>query len=215
MSEFSRYLNEKIFGLKTVQQRVTDMQNDNKNIIKNVENDTINIIQDFPSLETYEEKYIRRLFRHKALVYYFGRKLGKYYFLHDNDKLSSDFFHRYALTMKEHRTPSEQKLLDTATLIHITNTPHHPEAWTKTNLTGFTRSNFTPNGIIDARSMPLEFLKEMCCDWCAVSYERGNTPQEWVKQVVNIRWKFNNGQVKVINETIDMLWDNYEAENFK
>lgn len=193
MNEFTKYINEKIFGGKSTIEEET---------LKPCEN----IIKTFPEVNTHEDKYIQRLFRHKALVYYFGRKLNKYYLDHDNDKLDPDMFHGYALTMKEHRNPSEQALLDQVTLKHIRSNKHHPEYWTRTDLTGFSRNAFTPNGIIDARFMPVENIKEMCCDWCAVAFEKGNTPQEWANKVINHRWKFNNGQIKIINETLELLW---------
>ena len=98
-------------------------------------------------------------------------------------------------------------MLDIATYIHLTQAPHHPEYWTDTDLSGFTRQNCNPNGIIDARDMPEESLEEMCADWCACSEEFGtNTPFEWYKQVNGVRWLFSPEQQSYIIKTLKDMW---------
>ena len=99
-------------------------------------------------------------------------------------------------------------MLDIATYIHITQAPHHPEYWTDTDLSGFTRQNPNPNGIIDARDMPVEYLEEMCADWCSCSEEFGtNTPFEWYQQVNGVRWLFSPEQQSFILETLRKMWE--------
>ena len=108
--------------------------------------------------------------------------------------------------------PRVIKILDLATFIHVTNAPHHPEYWTETDLSGFTRGNFTPNGIVDATEMPEECLLEMLADWCSVGLEKGNTPFEWFDKVNGIRWLFDEYQQKFIKVTLEKMWGGLDEQ---
>lgn len=154
------------------------------------------------------QKFIERTKYHIKLVNEFADKLGKSYPNHDASKFG-DLLEAYKFFMlpREQLTEEQEKALDLATLIHIKNAPHHPEYWTDTDLTGFTRVNYTPNGPIDATQMPEECLEECLCDWCAVSKEKGNTPFEWFNKVNGKRWIFTTEQQKFILETLNKLWN--------
>ena len=96
-------------------------------------------------------------------------------------------------------------MLDKATLIHIKNAPHHPEYWCDLSLEGFTRKNYTPQGIIDATEMPDEYIAEMVCDWCATGDEKNNSARDWFNSVNGRRWLFSEHQQQYIQELIDKL----------
>lgn len=174
----------------------------------------IDINEDIYKLEPSEElkqKSIERNTYHINLVNKYGSKIGKEYPNHDASKLG-DLLDAYCYYMKpeEKRTKAENDALDLATFIHITNSPHHPEYWTDTDLSGFTRKNFTPHGIIDATDMPLEFIEEMCADWCSCSYEFKNTPIDWFNKVNGKRWLFDVQQQNHIRNTINIMWGGFD-----
>lgn len=161
--------------------------------------------------EEYKQQYIERTKKHVERVNKYAAKIGKSYPKHDDSKLNPDkLLDAYYIfsVPKEERTREEDANLDMATLIHITTAAHHPEYWTPTNLTGFTRSNFTPNGIIDATEMPEEAMEEMCADWCAMSDEFENSPFDWFKKVNGSRWLFSQEQQDFILKTLDKMWNN-------
>lgn len=108
--------------------------------------------------------------------------------------------------MKDGVTEAEQKQIDLATFLHITKNEHHPEHWTSTDISGFGRFNTNPHGIIEAKAMPKDALIEMCCDWCAMSKEFGNSPFEWFAKVNGIRWQFTEAQEEIILSTLEELW---------
>lgn len=156
--------------------------------------------------EELEEKFIKRTKEHIARVNKYAKKLGKSYPDHDASKLTTLLdVYKYFSKPREELTKEEDEALNLATLIHIKTTPHHPEYWTNTDLSGFTRINFTPNGIIDATQMPEEYLLEMICDWMSVSDEYGTDIYDWYNKVNNIRWLFTIEQQQFIIETINKL----------
>ena len=154
-------------------------------------------------------EYLERIQLHINLVNYFGNKVGNSYPSHDSSKITMLLpAYRIYRKPKEERTKEENDALDVATIIHITQSSHHPEYWTDTDLTGFTRSNYTPNGIIHAEQMDVDSIIHMCADWCACSCEFGtNTPMEWFNRVNGIRWYFTPEQQDLIISTINKMWD--------
>ena len=112
----------------------------------------------------------------------------------------------------------EAKVYNAATVKHILNNPHHPEYFAnrtdrKRIETQFTRDN--PPMAIDCTKMTDEAILEMCCDWCAMSEEFGNTPWEWFDKTVALtswydatryRWVFNDHQYDLIVSTLERLW---------
>lgn len=101
-----------------------------------------------------------------------------------------------------------------ATFHHITHNRHHPEYWdnemndTKRNHEGGANA---PAQIVDATMMPLDAIQEMCCDWCAMSEERNNSPHEWADKVIGTRFKFTPHQIFLIFSTLDSLWETKEG----
>jgi len=156
----------------------------------------------------YKQQYIERTKKHIERVNKYAAKIGKSYPNHDESKLNPekllDAYYIFSVP-KEERTREEDANLDMATLIHITTAAHHPEYWTPTNLSGFTRKNFTPNGIIDATEMPEEAMEEMVCDWMAMGDEYNNTAKEWFHKVNGTRWLFSQEQQSFILNLIDRL----------
>lgn len=99
------------------------------------------------------------------------------------------------LTFDDYNPPEDlDDIMNNATHHHITQNSHHPEYHSpdKTNLLNRDDRDKPPEEMVDATKMGDDDIKEMCADWSAMSEERGtNTPQEWAKRNVNIRWKFN------------------------
>jgi len=100
-----------------------------------------------------------------------------------------------------------------ATEHHIRENPHHPEYWCSNKydrdlIAKDERDKFDPNSmqIVDATSMPTQYLIEMCADWCATGQERRNTPFEWTDKVINHRWKFSEQQVDFIYKVLKDMW---------
>lgn len=157
----------------------------------------------------YVSKFINRTKKHIERVNKYAKKINKTYPNHDADKLDENkLLYMYSLMFKPDITVEERNILDRGTFIHVITNDHHPEYWTTTDLRGFTRKNFCPNGIVDATKMPNECIEQMICDWCAMSEEFGNTPLEWANKVVNIRWKFTPQQINLIYSLIETLWKN-------
>ena len=170
-------------------------------ILENI--DEINLTEDL------KKTFIQRTREHVKLVNKYASKINKSYPSHDASKFD-DLLEGYAFFSKpeEERTQAETDLLDLVTLIHIKNSPHHPEYWTSTNLEGFTRKNCNPHGIIDATQMPKNALEEMCADWSSVSEMRkSNTPMEWFNKVNGVRWLFTPEQQEFIKDTINKMWE--------
>lgn len=153
-----------------------------------------------------EQQFIERTKKHIELVNYFASKLGKQYPNHDSSKLTLLLSgYKYFMIPREQLTAEQTEALDLVTLSHIKNAPHHPEYWTNTDLTGFTRSNCCPNGPIDATQMPQECLEEMICDWMSVGTEMGNNIEDWYNKTVGNRWIFTKQQQDFMLATIEKL----------
>lgn len=95
-----------------------------------------------------------------------------------------------------------------ATEHHVKNNKHHPEYWDKTQNEGIinTVDRDKPAVLIDATKMPKFYLLEMCCDWVAVSEERKTNPFDWADNNINIRWNFDENQVKLIYSILELLY---------
>ena len=170
----------------------------------------------FRLIEDYKDDYLARTNRHIARVIKYGNKIGQDYSEHDKDKLN-ELFDAYALMMKKDQfggsdikdnmagvTPEEEKKIDNATLIHVTTNRHHPEYWADEEIKEFSRAN--PQMGLHCQNMPYDAIDEMLCDWCAMSEEFGNTPQEWMEKVIPTRWIFSEEQVKYMQDKLDELW---------
>lgn len=102
-----------------------------------------------------------------------------------------------------------KRMIDEATEHHILSNAHHPEfhQGKTSNLVNKEDRDKPPKEMVDATKMSKLDLAEMVADWCAMSEERGNTPQEWAKKNVNVRWKYTPEQVKLINQFMEAAWD--------
>lgn len=172
----------------------------------------------FRLLEDYKNDYLARTTRHIARVIKYGNKLGKDYRNHDEDKLN-ELFDGYSLMMKKDKfggsdikdnmsglTKDEEDKVNYATWKHITSNDHHPEYWAEEEIKTFDRAN--PQLGLHCERMPYENIDEMLCDWCAMSEEFNNTPQEWLAKVVPERWIFNKEQIEYMKDKLDFLWNN-------
>ena len=170
-------------------------------------------------MEEYQKKFIERTKHHIDLVNKYARKIKHLYKYHDYDKLQGVLFEPYSLMSKcdyKDLSDDEKKRYNEATIKHITSQPHHPEYWlSRSDLTRvreeFTRDNQPMN--LDCSKMSKEGILEMCCDWCAMSEEFGNTPLEWMQRTCgildlddNCRWLFTVDQIQFMINTICELW---------
>jgi hypothetical protein len=139
---------------------------------------------------------------------------------HDQSKLSNPEMDPYIFITWEYKCkddgkpcnyPKELKdKMNEATEHHIKNNRHHPEYHDDSRESGMiNRDNrdAVPDKMVDATKMEELDIAEMVADWCAMSEERGNTPEEWAKKNINKRWKFTKKQEGLIWDLIDYLWD--------
>ena len=183
-------------------------------------------------MEEYQIKFKNRILKHIELVNKYAKIIGHTYPYHDADKLGP-LFQAYSLSKKydqgyetyEGLPEDEAKIYNDATIKHILNNPHHPEFFAnrrdrKRIEDEFTREN--PPMMIDSTKMTDEAILEMCCDWCAMSEEFGNTPWEWFDQTCGyikyddydppMRWLFTNHQYDLIVNTLEKLWGDNEDD---
>lgn len=99
--------------------------------------------------------------------------------------------------------------MNIATNRHVTSNKHHPEYWMKNKILDvINRSDRDEptDTLINCTSMPLTYIASMCADWMAMSEEKGNSPQEWAKKNVNIRWGFTKEQEDFIYLILNTIW---------
>ena len=163
--------------------------------------------------------YIDRTMRHVESVREFGRKaldacagedwnclLRVNLLSHDRDKLSDgEFIAHYApyivkrycndgLQDEFELTDEYRKLWDERYVVqHCLRNGHHPEHWDRNYSYG---ENHPP---YDATAMPQEYVAEMCCDWCAVGLEQGNSAMDWFQKVNRTRYRFSGWQERFIS----------------
>lgn len=149
----------------------------------------------------------RRNNGHIEGVKYFGKRIGKNYNNHDDDKFGSLYLPyifitlRYNPDIKDKLNMDEdmEKLTKWASFHHVKNNKHHPEYWDSSVKEGEQKT-------VDATKMPDEYIIEMCCDWSSVGAENGGSPQDWFEKNNGKRWKFTKDQEDLINETLEKLW---------
>jgi hypothetical protein len=95
-----------------------------------------------------------------------------------------------------------------ATLHHVRNNSHHPEA----HLADKGEANIDPNDrnksvkCIDASAMPDVDVAEMVADWQAMSQELGtNSARQWFKKCQDVRWHFSEHQVELIDKLLKVF----------
>ena len=95
-----------------------------------------------------------------------------------------------------------------ATEHHVNNNKHHPEYHSETTGKINRKDRDEPlEEIIDATKMSDLDIGEMCADWFAMSEEKGTNPKSWADKNVNVRWKFDEDQEKLIYELIKEVWE--------
>lgn len=97
--------------------------------------------------------------------------------------------------------------LNKATLHHVLNNRHHPEFHDKENakINDKDRDAKVEGSIVNASKMNDIDIAEMVCDWAAVGEERKNTVRSWADKNIDVRWKFTDKQIKLINELIKVV----------
>lgn len=99
--------------------------------------------------------------------------------------------------------------MNKATNHHVKHNSHHVEAHTDQNdVINREDRDKPPEQMVDGTKMNELDIAEMCADWCAMSEERGNSPQSWADKNVNVRWKFDEDQKKLIYFLLDEIWNN-------
>jgi len=162
------------------------------------------------------EKYIEKIYNLYRTKY---PTLPVRQMFHDQSKYQEPEFTPYVfLTWKYHckdlnipfeTTKELEKEIREATYHHCKNNRHHPEFHDTTTSIDSINSkdrDKPPEKLIDATKMWDVDIAEMVADWCAMSEERGNTPQEWAKMNIGTRWKFTQDQEKLIYNLIDQVW---------
>lgn len=175
-----------------------------------------------------EDWFKQRTNRHIGLVQYYCRKiyeydparfpniikLGK---VHDQSKFNNPEYDPYVLITWDYRCKDKgvkftlpddiKKQMNMATNVHILTNQHHPEFWSPKEANLINREDKPPEEMVDATKMTDEAIGEMAADWCAMSTEKGNTPQQWADKNVNIRWKFTDKQKVLIYELLNEIWE--------
>ena len=97
-----------------------------------------------------------------------------------------------------------------ATFHHIKHHKHHPEFWMKDITIEYLNKvdRNAPPDIVDATEMPLPYIASMMADWCAMSEEKKSNLQEWIDKNVNVRWKFSEEQVNLIQNIANAIGKN-------
>uniref|UniRef100_A0A6M3K349 Putative capsid morphogenesis protein n=1 Tax=viral metagenome TaxID=1070528 RepID=A0A6M3K349_9ZZZZ len=119
-------------------------------------------------------------------------------------------WHYHLKDKGEEYTPSEEikNQMDKATFHHVKNNKHHPEYWDKSSTGDVINRNDrdkTPEKMVDATKMPLDYIASMVADWLAMSEEKKTDPFDWAKKMVNKRWKFTKAQVRLIDDLLGAL----------
>lgn len=184
--------------------------------------------------------YHERTDKHIGLVQKYCEKLSHLYpellergKVHDKSKYESPEYPASIFTVWRYRakdlgidfkmSEETEKAMLESTKAHVTNpkNDHHPEATdpdkAKKSLINENDRDKPPKQIIDGGFMEDISVAEMCCDWAAMSRERGGDPRDWADQNVNVRWKFNPEQEGIIYDCLEELchgekWENESEE---
>lgn len=137
---------------------------------------------------------------------------------HDASKFKDPEMEPYILTTWDYKckddgtdsglTEEDKKFMDEATDHHVNNNSHHPEYHSKVeNKVNREDRDAPPDKSVDGTGMGTLDIAEMCADWCAMSEEKGtNTPHEWAKKNIGVRWDFDTEQVDLIYDILDTIW---------
>ena len=131
---------------------------------------------------------------------------------HDKSKFSKPELEPYVILTwskknKIDLSDIQKKEINKATEYHVKNNRHHPEFHdTSDEPTINPLDRDKPLRLIDGTSMTDIDIAEMCSDWQAMSQElnQGNY-KKWADNYVNKRWKFNENQVKLIYDILNIF----------
>lgn len=162
------------------------------------------------------KKYCKKLYDFDPSFYKELLERGK---THDNSKLVEPELTPYIYVTwryycKDNGIPFEvseetEKSMHEATEHHVHSNSHHPEFFDMNSSINNEDRDAPSKSITNATSMNEIDLAEMCCDWCAMSEEKGeNGPFDWADRNINKRWKFTDDQVDYIYTILDFLWEN-------
>jgi len=178
-----------------------------------------------------EDYFIERTNKHIGLVKKYCKKIVEYdkekfknlltqCEKHDDSKLKEPEKTPYISITWRHKSDNyksykkpgllSDKKENEATLHHITSNSHHPEYHSYyiedvVDAMKNSKDRDDPKReIVDAHRMPDLDIAEMVADWCAMGEELGNSAKSWADKNVNIRWKFDDKQKKLIYELIDV-----------
>lgn len=106
---------------------------------------------------------------------------------------------------------SIKEQMNEATFHHIKSHRHHPEFWddnvTIAALNKGDRDRPAAGQMVDGTKMPMSYVAAMVADWFAMSEELGSHPAKWAADNINVRWKFTNEQIGLINDLIADVWE--------
>lgn len=111
--------------------------------------------------------------------------------------------------------PYDLKLND-ATFHHVKHNKHHPEYWddNATEKCINSKDRDKPSGyVVDASKMPALHIAHMCADWMAMSEEKGGSPIDWAKSNIDVRWKFDEDQQKIVYNVLEKVWFKHRDRN--
>lgn len=175
-----------------------------------------------------ENHFMNRTKKHIHLVRKYAQKIENMYpkelhglyqnsLVHDNSKFEEPEYSPYLHIAWKYKMADEGKTYDPpedikekmtkATEHHVKNNTHHPEYHTdQVNTINHDNRDAPPETMIDATEMPDLNIAEMVSDWLAMAEEKGTNPLTWADKNVNIRWKFNDKQKKLIYDLINNIW---------
>ncbi len=164
---------------------------------------------------TYRALHIALVERLGALVF------NEDYSNHDWDKCTCTeeelnlFALRNAMLNGDYKPSKEDKaVLSKLPAKHVKMNKHHPEYWDE-NITIRKFSDENPPQV-NAERMPKRWIREMCCDWTAVSLKKNNPIFKWYNETCtgdNPRFVFTDSQKKYIISCLNSIMETVEKEN--
>jgi hypothetical protein len=174
------------------------------------------------------EKFEKKHKEHIDLVKKYAKKLVKTFTsfselivfveVHDQDKIDNPILKRnFAILSFINGCKAENINIDTkayeedikeSIFLHQTTSYHHPEFWDisykKENVIYF-NNNKENSYIVNAELMDDISIAEMVCDWMARSEENKINIDKFIKENINIRWKFSDHQLYLIKSFVYCL----------
>ena len=167
------------------------------------------------------DRFVDYRANHVALV----RRIGRVLFdldlsEHDKDKIECDVddLNLYALrnAMQDggyRPLKNDKVVLNNLAGRHVKSQRHHPEYWDDAiTVDSF---NYDDPPTVDASRMPVEYLVEMVCDWCAVAIKLGKGIFQWFNTTCTgdlPRFRFTPAQRCIIILCLKRVQDTLKEE---